>query len=581
VKRGKLRYVHGTPPRADGPQSAIRCSTLDEMVVRVLMDAMPLSTKKPPPNEGSVDARRWTAMATAGLLLWLLAAWPLVLVKNLPHEDLPGHVAAAYVVDHLAAYPEYVAAHGLRTNSALLSWLHAASPWLGYMQAARVFVIAVLAITAFGYAFLFQVLGGSKRMWIQCLFAIPLVHHWFVSMGMLNFSLSFGLCLWILGLLVMQRPKWERWRAGAIAVLCALAWIAHSFPLLMLVVIALTDLAYARARDSDTVKPALRVVASLIPAAVIGGLGVCLAPAVDSAGARLAGLAKTEWTGLPQLLWMGLRNYVLGSSYWGLAALVPALVLLVVVVLVVLRARKSSPQLLSVGSFVVLCAGYVCLPTFMLPTWGYFNTRFVPFLWLALLFRAPETLSRKLVALLVCAGIAGSAGNGFALLRMDADVAEFCSGIPFVERGARLLPLLFSVESPSDNIEPILHAWGHYTIERETSADLLWASRNVDAVQYRTLPPPRFHHDVIQNMPRRMKSAEEWCGILLREASTVPENCELAWTEAWHSYLTSAAERYTHVLVWDAPQPALALIEQHFAVVHQQGRLLIGLRKEP
>jgi hypothetical protein len=216
------------------------------MVVRVLMDAMPLSTKKPPSNEGSVDARRWTAMATAGLLLWLLAAWPLVLVKNLPHEDLPGHVAAAYVVDHLAAYPEYVAAHGLRTNSALLSWLHAGSPWLGYMQAARVFVIAVLAITAFGYAFLFSALGGSRRMWIQSLFAVPLVHHWFVSMGMLNFSLSFGLCLWILGLLAMQRSKWDHLRAGGIAVLCALAWIAHSFPLLMLVVIALADLAYAR-----------------------------------------------------------------------------------------------------------------------------------------------------------------------------------------------------------------------------------------------------------------------------------------------------------------------------------------------
>ena len=543
------------------------------MVVRVLMDAMPLSTKKPPSNEGSVDARRWTAMATAGLLLWLLAAWPLVLVKNLPHEDLPGHVAAAYVVDHLAAYPEYVAAHGLRTNSALLSWLHAGSPWLGYMQAARVFVIAVLAITAFGYAFLFSALGGSRRMWIQSLFAVPLVHHWFVSMGMLNFSLSFGLCLWILGLLAMQRSKWDHLRAGGIAVLCALAWIAHSFPLLMLVVIALADLAYARARDRAAVKPALRVLVSLVPAAVIGVLGFCLAPAVDSAGAHLAGLAKTEWTGLPQLLWMGLRTYVLGSSYWGLAALVPALVLLVVVIL---RARRSSPPVLSVGAFVVLSAGYVCLPTFMLPTWGYFNTRFVPFLWLALLVRAPETLSRKLVALLVCAGIAGSAGNGLALLRMDADVAEFCSGLPFVDRGARLLPLLFSVDSPSDNIEPILHAWGHYTVERGTSADLLWASRSVDAVQYRTLPPPRFHHDVIQNMPRRMRSAEEWCGILLREASTVPEDCELAWTEAWRSYLTSAAKRYTHVLVWDAPQPALALIAQYFPMVHQQGRLVIG-----
>ncbi|HEY5285063.1 MAG TPA: hypothetical protein VIM14_19880, partial [Polyangia bacterium] len=53
-----------------------------------------------------------------------------------------------------------------------------------------------------------------------------------------------------------------------------------------------------------------------------------------------------------------------------------------------------------------------------------------------------------------------------------------------------------------------------------------------------------------------------------------------AWAEAWQSYLTSAEKRYTYVLVWDAPEPALALIEQHFSTVHRQGRLVIGRRKE-
>jgi len=161
---------------------------------------------------------------------------------------------------------------------------------------------------------------------------------------------------------------------------------------------------------------------------------------------------------------------------------------------------------------------------------------------------------------------------------MDADVAEFRSGIPFVARGARLLPLLFSVKSRGDNIEPVLHAWGYYAIERETSADLLWASRGVDAVQYRTLPPPRFHHDVIQDFPRAMVSAAHWCETLLREVRFVPDDCERAWTEAWDSYLTDAGKRYTHVLVWDAPEPALALIARHFPLVHRQGRLAIGRR---
>jgi hypothetical protein len=432
----------------------------------------------------------------------------------------------------------------------------------------------VLAITAFGYAFLFHAIGGRRRLWCAGLFAIPLVQHWFVVMGMLNFSLSFGLCLWILGLVARQRSTWSNPRAAGIAALSVLAWFAHSFPLLTLGAIALADLGYARLRDRAGVKPGLRAVLVLLPAGLLVGLGLLLSPAVEGAGAQLAGLGKIEWMGLPQLLWMGLRNYVLGASYWGVASLVPALVLLLAVAL---RGQRRV-QLFSSAAVAALAAGYLLLPSFMFPIWAYFNTRFVPFLWLALLLRVPENLPRRWLALVAFAGVAGTVGNGLALVRMDRDVAEFRSGLPFVERGARLLPLLFSVKSPGDNIEPVLHAWGHYTLERQTSADLLWASRSVDAVQYRTLPPTRFHHDVIQNLPRAMASAERWCETLLREASTVPEDCAGAWTEAWNSYLTSAEKRYTHVLLWDAPAPALALVAQHFPVVHRQGRLVIGRR---
>jgi hypothetical protein len=515
------------------------------------------------------------SLATAGTLLWLLAAWPLALLENLPHEDLPGHVAAAYVTAHLGAYPEYIATHGLRTNSALLAWLHVAAPGLGTMGAARAFVLAVLAVTAFGYAFLFHALGGSKRMWLGSAFAIPFVHHWFVAMGMLNFSLSFGLCLWIFGLLALQRAAWSNVRAALIAVLSALAWYAHSFPLLTLGAIALADLGYARLADRDSLQAAWRAAVSLVPAGLIVGLGLVVAPAVGGAGAQLPGLEKTEWMGIPKLLWMGLRHYVLGASYWGVASLVPALILLGVVLL---RGRRRLPHF-SAAAVAVLAAGYAFLPSFMFPIWAYFNTRFVPFLWLALFVRLPQTLPRRLVALVVCTGIAGTVGNGLALLRMDADVAEFRSGLPFVAKGARLLPLLFSVKSPGDNIEPVLHAWAYYALERQTSADLLWASRSVDAVQYRSLPPARFHHDVIQNMPRQMATSEAWCKTLLSEAGTVPTDCAAAWAAEWRSYLADAQKRYTQVLLWDAPAAAMGIINEYFPIVHKQGRLAIGRRE--
>jgi len=533
---------------------------------------VPPSLASVPPSAAPL-ARRLT-VATAGCFLWLLAVWPLFVVKQMPHEDLPGHVAAAYVTDHPAAYPEFIPAHGLRTNSALAEWLHLAVPLLGYMGAARVFVMAVLATTAFGYAFLFGALGGPRRVWLASAFTIPLIQHWFVVMGMLNFSLSFGICLWTLGLLVWQRRAWSSARFAAIASLSAIAWLAHTFPLLVLVTIALADLVYARFRARDAERDAWRAVISLAPAGLIIGLGFAFAPAVEGAGARLNGLEKTEWIGIPQLLWMGLRNYVLGASYWGFASLIPAIVLLLVVLL---RGQRRT-SVLSLAAVAVLLSGYVLLPSFMFPIWAYFNTRFLPFLWLALLVRLPDELPRKWVAVVVAAGLAGTAGNGYALLRMDTVLTEFCSGLAYVDRGARLLPLLFSVKSRGDNIEPVLHAWAHYAIERQTSADLLWASRAVDAVQYRTLPPPRFHHDVIQDLPRAMASAEQWCDTLLREVRTIPDNCERAWTEAWNSYLTSAEERYTQVLVWDAPEPALAVINRHFPIVYRQGRLAIGRR---
>jgi hypothetical protein len=534
-------------------------------------DPMPASTTA---ELSAAPLARLVAVAKAGTLLFVLAAWPLALLKNLPHEDLLGHVAAAFVTQHPAAYPEYVAAHGLRTNSALLAWLQLAAQGLGYMGAARVFVIAVLAVTAFGYAFLFNALGGSKRMWLGTAFAIPLVHHWFVAMGMLNFSLSFGICLWIFGLLALQRAAWSNGRAIIIVALSALAWFAHNFPLLTVGLIVLADLGYARLRDRDSLQAAWRATASLVPAGIIAALGLVVAPAVGGAGSKLAGLEKTEWMGVPKLLWMGLRNYVLGASYWGIASIVPALILLGVIIL----RGKRRPPLFSTAAAAVLTAGYAFLPSFMFPIWAYFNTRFVPFLWLALLARLPQSLPRKLVALVVCAGVAGTVGNGLALLRMDADVAEFRSGLPFVEKGARLLPLLFSVASPGDNIEPVLHAWGHYAIERQTSADLLWASRSVDAVQYQTPPPPRFHHDVIQNMPRQMATAEGWCETLLREAGTVPDDCRSAWVAEWRSYLSAAQKRYTHVLLWDAPEPAMDIVNDFFPIVHRQGRLAIGRR---
>jgi len=59
-------------------------------------------------------------LAAAGL--FLLAAWPLLLVELPPLQDLPNHVATAHIVAHPDRYPEY-SFNGLwRSNALLTLW---------------------------------------------------------------------------------------------------------------------------------------------------------------------------------------------------------------------------------------------------------------------------------------------------------------------------------------------------------------------------------------------------------------------------------------------------------------------------
>jgi len=56
------------------------------------------------------------ALGIAGIL-FVLAAWPLLLVDLPPLQDLPNHLAAVTVIEHPAAYPEFAFNGLLKTNS--------------------------------------------------------------------------------------------------------------------------------------------------------------------------------------------------------------------------------------------------------------------------------------------------------------------------------------------------------------------------------------------------------------------------------------------------------------------------------
>ena len=162
----------------------------------------------------------------------------------LPYQDLPNHLASIHVLWHPDLYPELVANGFFKTNAALFAWLYFAGKPLGLLAAAKVFALATLFANAFTYPRLVLELTGSlRRAVVASLFFWPMVHDWWVSMGMLDYALGIPLSLWIV-IFAERQVRAPSWRSGlGIAFVALSCWYAHGFALLvagLLVVLELT-----------------------------------------------------------------------------------------------------------------------------------------------------------------------------------------------------------------------------------------------------------------------------------------------------------------------------------------------------
>jgi len=164
------------------------------------------------------------------LVLFVLAAWPLLLVEVPPFQDLPNHLATAHIVAHPALYPQYVFNGFFRSNSLLTLWL-AAFGGHSLTGAARAFVAFVLALNAVALPFFVLRFAGRGALAVAMLFVWPLVHSFAVSMGFLNFASAFALSLILLTLIDRQRESPSLRKGLGITALAGLVWYAHPFPL--------------------------------------------------------------------------------------------------------------------------------------------------------------------------------------------------------------------------------------------------------------------------------------------------------------------------------------------------------------
>lgn len=509
-------------------------------------------------------------------VLFVLSAWPLLLVEVPPFQDLPNHLAAVTIIENPQLYPEFTFNGFLKTNAALFTWLAFVGRVVGVKMAAKLFTVLVLAVGAYTFPRFVLELAGRRKMLVASFFVWPMVHNWFVSMGMLDFAL--GVPLALLTLLsvkrMMERPT--HWNAATIILASLATWYAHVFALL--VVFGLVGLHFveqevrARLLGRKAMPIPWRSLAPLVPALVVTGAALAI-HLTEPQGMMSANLKRERSLVFWELVYNMWAEWAWGFTKLSITSLVPCIVLGLYLV-VGLRTRPSSrPLFFSTPAVLVLAAGYA-FGWYEVTNWFHVNSRVIPFLWLAMLLRVPERLPRPITSLLAIAGVLYSLGMGYDYVRLDRERAEFTAGMAVVPENAKLLPLLSRGKYTSENTRNLLHAWGYYVAEKKTSAPLLFAHSRSFPVMYKDPPPVRFNHLMLEGFAINMSHPRALCGGLYN-SNIMVNDCQTMWHQIWAEFWRDATPHYTHVLLWDAADEVKAEIPPEYKPVYTSGRLTI------
>ena len=497
--------------------------------------------------------------------LFVVGAWPLALTEIPPYQDLPNHLAAATVIENPGRYPEFLFNGFFKTNAALFAWLYVVGKVTGVKLAARLFALVVLMANAFVLPrFVLALTGSRKRMLVASMFMWPMVHNWFVSMGMLDFALAVPLSLGMLLAIDRQRRAPSTLNAALVTGLGALTWYAHVFPLLVVHLLVLIE-ASRRPSWKERLQALRSMVLPLLPVMALVGMSVFeqLRDNVGSVSTVLQhGKMVPPWE-LAYNLW---AEWFWGFTKLSITSIVPCLLL----AYYGLSRRRESPTFFSPIAMVALALLF-CLAPYRITNWYHVNSRLIPFIWVALLMRVPDQLPKRVMAVLGVAAALYSAGMGADFLRLDADRERFTAGISSVPEGAKLLPLVFRHKGQSDNTRSLLHAWGFYVTDRYTSAPLLFAHSRSFPVSYSTPPPVRFNDLVLENFAATMISSANFC----ESTRVVTNDCRGEYRARWAEFWHDATPLYDHVLLWEPSEEALQLVPIDYGITFRQGGLVI------
>lgn len=477
--------------------------------------------------------RRLVRVATA--VLFVLGAWPLLVCAVPPLEDLPAHLATAVVLRHPGAYPNFVSHGYFKTNATVFLFLRA---WddAHLVLGAKVFVALVVLAHAWVFPRLVLELGEREgrraRVIVATMLAAPLVHNWFVAMGMLDYALGSALALACVLLLVRQTREPSAMRAAAIGAIGLLVWYTHMFALVLLALLGAIE-----AMRTRRVK-ALAPMAPLVPALGLAGWSAGVELLRPHAPSAHGVVYRPPWE----------TAYELWAKYaWSFTKLeIASVALFAVLAWALVRGRRDDVPYLStaaVGVFVVL--------HFVVPSeafdWFAVNSRLLPFVYAAALVRAPEALPRWALGAIGACAIACSAGLGADYARLDRDLGELASGTSLVPENANLAPVMFDTKGSSENTWATVNGWGLYVVAKHTSASLLFAHSPSFPIGYRTPPPPDPTND-----------------------ATFAQHPHSP--DAWRVYRAALGAR-GWVLEWGTPPPEMVAPPPHHVLALENGRL--------
>jgi hypothetical protein len=397
-----------------------------------------------------------------------------------PFQDLPNHLATAHIIEHPDLYPEF-AFNGLFKSNALLTlWLYTVGR-LGLFGATRAFVALVIAATSIALPVFVRRFAGRRAVPLAALCGWPLVHSWSVSMGFLNFSFGFALSLILAVVIDRQREAPTLRRGLGIAALSAVVWYAHPFPLGVVGILVAAH-AITRRTTRERIAAAVTLLLPMVPSGI---LSLVTAQHHLVKSEHSTAVASSFWYLNP---WENLEHVWIDVSgaltWWGAGTILPAVLLAVFA----WRGRDLVLPFFSNAALVGIAVVYVALPE-LLSNWNYLNCRLVPYLWVGALLRVPRRLPRAWTVALALAALSFSASLGLDNLRLDRDRAAFTAGIDAVPRGATLLPLEFKRTRTGRFTASLTHAWGYYTMAKDTSAPLVFGVERSYPITYREFPP--------------------------------------------------------------------------------------------